>query len=304
MTKFSVVFDRPIIILACPRSGSTLLFETLKKATSLWSIGDESHAIIEHIPEFSTVYNGFKSNQLTEDDGDLRTISLLKSRFQSQLRNKHNVPYQQLQDGAVRFLEKTPKNSLRIRFLKKVFPDALFIHLIRDPKDNISSIIDGWQSKHFITYPNLPGFDNAWSYLLPPNWQSLQGKSIPQIASFQWASCNQTIHDELTKMPQDNYHVVNYQDFLDNTSEVVKRLCEFIGIVYDDDLKSYCEKALPYSRYTLTKPEKNKWLKHSVDLEEPLSKLSELTTALNSLSAPFTPYTINNKINSPIGTVN
>jgi hypothetical protein len=85
------------------------LFEKLKKATSLWSIGDKSHAVIEHIPEFSTIYNGFKSNQLTENDGDLSTISLLKSRFQAQLRNNSNVQYEQLTNGAIRFLEKTPK---------------------------------------------------------------------------------------------------------------------------------------------------------------------------------------------------
>lgn len=304
MSQFSAVFDRPIIILACPRSGSTLLFETLKKSTSLWSIGDESHAVIEHIPEFSTVYNGFKSNQLTENDGDLKTISLLKSRFQAQLRNNSNVQYEQLTNGAIRFLEKTPKNSLRISFLKKVFPDALFIHLIRDPKDNVSSIIDGWQSKHFITYPNLPGFNNRWSYLLPPNWQKLQGKSIPEIASFQWASCNQAIHDELSQMPKENYHVVNYQDFLDNTSEVVNKLCEFIGIAYDTELKSYCEKPLPYSRYTLSKPQKNKWLKHKFDLVEPISQLSELTSNLNSFAAPFTAYKINNEINCHIDAEN
>jgi len=152
------VFDRPIIILASPRSGSTLLFETLSKAKKLWTIGDESHAVIEHIPEFSTVFNGFKSNELTEEHGSAENINLLKLRFQQQLRDNKGRGYTSINNYPIRFLEKTPKNSLRIRFLNKVFPDALFIHLVRDPKENISSIIDGWNSKHFITYPNLPKF--------------------------------------------------------------------------------------------------------------------------------------------------
>lgn len=290
------VFERPIIILACPRSGSTLLFETLKKASALWSIGDESHAVIEHIPEFSTVYNGFKSNELTEKDGDTRTISLLRSRFQAQLRNSKGTSYCEAEHGAIRFLEKTPKNSLRISFLKKVFPDALFIHLIRDPKDNISSIIDGWNSKHFITYPTLPGFNHRWSYLLPPNWEQLQGKSIAEIATFQWNSCNEAIHKELSKLDEKKYHVVNYQEFLDDTSSVVEQICKFIGVNYGSELAQFCSNPLPYSRYTLSKPEKNKWLKNKDQFVDHLGSLDTVIDNLNALSAPFTTYQISNQI--------
>lgn len=296
MSNYSTVFDRPIIILACPRSGSTLLFETLKKSQTLWTIGDESHAVIEHIPEFSTVYNGFKSNELTEHDGDIRTITLLKSRFKEQLRDNESHQYNPSVNGLIRFLEKTPKNSLRIQFLKKVFPDALFIHLIRDPKDNISSIIDGWNSKHFITYPNLPGFNNRWSYLLPPNWESMQGKSIAEIATFQWKVCNQSIHQALITLPKNQYHVVNYQDFLDNTSAVVERICEFAKIAYDDGLANFCNEPLPYSRYTLSKPEKNKWLKNKDQFAPYLSSLDTIVEGLNTQCSPFTSYRINNKI--------
>ena len=42
-------FDRPVFILAAPRSGSTLLFETLAHSTTLWTIGGEGHEIIEGI---------------------------------------------------------------------------------------------------------------------------------------------------------------------------------------------------------------------------------------------------------------
>jgi hypothetical protein len=115
--------------LACPRSGSTLLFETLKKATALWSIGDESHAVIEHIPEFSTVYNGFKSNELTEKDGDIRTISLLKSRFQAQLRDSQSTAYSPSINGAIRFLEKNTKKRTKNPVSQKGFPRRIIYPL-------------------------------------------------------------------------------------------------------------------------------------------------------------------------------
>ena len=73
---FSCVFKQPIIILSAPRSGSTLLFETLAKSDELWTIGGESHAVIEGMPEFSPGYQDSISNQLTEKDGDEQSLNL------------------------------------------------------------------------------------------------------------------------------------------------------------------------------------------------------------------------------------
>ena len=44
-------FDRPIIVLSSPRSGSTLLFETLLRAPGLYTVGGESHVQIEGMGE-------------------------------------------------------------------------------------------------------------------------------------------------------------------------------------------------------------------------------------------------------------
>ncbi len=42
------MIQSPVLILGCPRSGTTLLFNILSEVPSLWSIGYESKAIIEH----------------------------------------------------------------------------------------------------------------------------------------------------------------------------------------------------------------------------------------------------------------
>ncbi len=47
------IFDRPIFIVSPPRSGSTLLFETLSQAPGVYTIGDESHVLIESISNWS-----------------------------------------------------------------------------------------------------------------------------------------------------------------------------------------------------------------------------------------------------------
>ena len=47
-------FDRPIFIVSPPRSGSTLLFETLSSAPGLVTIGGESHNLMEQVPAIKT----------------------------------------------------------------------------------------------------------------------------------------------------------------------------------------------------------------------------------------------------------
>ena len=58
--------DRPVIILAAPRSGSTLLFETLSEAPEFWTVGGESHQFIEGLKPLHPVAGRIHSNRLTE----------------------------------------------------------------------------------------------------------------------------------------------------------------------------------------------------------------------------------------------
>ena len=54
--------------------------------------------------------------------------------------------------ATLRWLEKTPKNALRIPFFDRLYGDALFILLWRDPRENLSSIIEAWKARRWITY--------------------------------------------------------------------------------------------------------------------------------------------------------
>ena len=60
--------DRPIFILSSPRSGSTLLFQTLAQAPAVFSIGGESHGLIEQIPGLHPRERGWTSNRLVAAD--------------------------------------------------------------------------------------------------------------------------------------------------------------------------------------------------------------------------------------------
>src|SRR5690349_9604657 len=60
-----VELPRPIFIVAAPRSGSTLLFETLAQSASLHNLGGEAHALIEQFDELRPGGGRVDSNRLT-----------------------------------------------------------------------------------------------------------------------------------------------------------------------------------------------------------------------------------------------
>jgi len=271
-------FERPIIIVAAPRSGSTFLFETLSRSPSVYTVGGESHAVFEGIAKLDPMRRGFDSNRLTAADWDSDTAATLKSRFQEQLRDRENR--RPAAGASVRLLEKTPKNALRVPFLDTIFPDALFIFLYREPNENLSSILEAWKSGKFVTYPRLPDWVGpSWSLLLVPEWRQLIGKSLPQIAATQWASANKTILDDLAPLPADRWCTVAYDELVANPQAEAQRLCRFAGIAWDQQLQG----AQPLSRHTLTPPDPNKWRKNAAALEPVLPRIEPVAARVRQL---------------------
>lgn len=278
------VFDRPLFIVSAPRSGSTLLFETLVQHPGLYSTQQESHILIEEIPQLSTIARGFVSNRLDAEDATPDTIATLTESFKSQaISPAGKAPNDE--ELPVRFLEKTPKNSLRTAFFKQAYPDAKFIFLVRDPIANISSIIEAWGSGRFVTYPRLPDWPGSWSLLLPDNWQTMKGKSVSDVARFQWQAANNAVLDAMAEMP-DDVLLVNYDTFISDPQTAVNRLCNFA------ELPPFILPAtLPLSRYTLTPPGKDKWHKHARVLSAQLGgiepTLARINSALEQQSQPL-----------------
>ena len=267
---YSQILERPVFIMAAPRSGSTLLFETLIKASELHSIGDESHGLIEQFPALRPDRKSPPSNQLDTGDFEPGLREDLSKAFIDSLVDSNGAQVNKNHDidcsDSVRIIEKTPKNILRIPFFDALYPDALFIFLYRNPLQNISSIIDGWRSGNFVTYGGLQVAAGRWSFLLPPGWQEKREAALESMAAWQWNIANQTAVEELSRINKQRIFCLNYDQFLQQTADTVSRLCTFMGISYDAGLAEHCEKPLPLSRYTLSKPQQDKWKKNAAKL--------------------------------------
>ena len=129
------LFDRPIFLVSTPRSGSTLLYETLEKAPGLYSIGEESHRIIEGIPGLAPSQRSWLSNQLVAHDASPERAEQLAASFYLDLKDRDG----RRPNGRVRMLEKTPKNALRVPFIDAVWPESEFVYLYRDVRESFST---------------------------------------------------------------------------------------------------------------------------------------------------------------------
>ncbi len=277
-------FNNAVFIVSAPRAGSTLLFSLLSQSPEIWTIGGESHGIYAQFPQLAAEDKEFSSGRLFDSHADTKTREHFL-RFYLALVKKNNgetliddMPHSLRQ--RVVFLEKTPRNSLNIDFLRAVFPSARFIYLHRDPRENISSIIEGWRlgakSGEFVTFRKLPDWPlGYWCFLLPPGWHGMSGRPISDIAAFQWQACNEIILQDLSNLPADHWTSVSYSDLVSQPADELLRLCEFCGAEGGGYLSSRSTGNLPLSASTITPPRKDKWKRHETEIQAVMPGLKQ-----------------------------
>lgn len=122
-------FDRPIIILGAPRSGTTFLGYVLGSATSCTLVNE---------PRLVWRYgNDGRSDQLRATDATPRVAAHIRSSLAAMV---HDA-------GAERLVEKTPANSLRPGFVASVFPEARFVHITRNGWAAVPSLRAMWERR-------------------------------------------------------------------------------------------------------------------------------------------------------------
>lgn len=118
---------RPIVILGAPRSGTTLLSQLLKHHPDLYLANE---------PRIMWKYgNDSKSDALQPADARPEVVRHIRKQLAAEVRAA----------GRTRLVEKTPSNSLRLGFVQRVLPDAIYVHMMREGVESVLSIRKFWQ---------------------------------------------------------------------------------------------------------------------------------------------------------------
>jgi len=268
-------FERPVFIIAPPRSGSTFLFECLSKCADVYHLNYEADGIwwklfpYDRAPHRSDLVN---PEEMTPELLDcLRQEMYEKAIRAAQKRGEQPQWAKRLGIKPIRYLDKTIANCFHLDVLQMAFPRARYVFLVRDPRANISSMIEGWPHLSRFGKPQLnrvvqdiPGATvDHWTYPAPPGWQEVVSLPLAKICAWSW---EQHIRYALDFFQQSDVEVkhVCYEDLRDSPSQVVANLARQLDLDLLATAQSFL-RAPTTSRTTVSDPEKGKWKRKNYD---------------------------------------
>jgi hypothetical protein len=250
---------KPILVLGCPRSGTSVLLQALLRSTELRSVQSEGHILWDefHHPRD----RGWSSDALGAEDVTEREREYLYRAIRWWTRGR-------------RFVDKTPESCLRVPYLDALFPDASFVFLRRRASDNVNSLIEGWRARpRFVKYRLPEPFENLgplsgdrWSFVLVPGWRELRSASLEEICARQYLACNQAVLDARSQMDGSRWVDVAYEELVASPVVELRRLYGELGLAFTRAAESNAAAlADRRARTTLTAPRAEKWRDQNPD---------------------------------------
>lgn len=129
--------------------------------------------------------------------------------------------------GKPRFADKIT-GPPRIGYLKSIFPDAIFVHIVRDGRAVINSLlnIDFWQDGGGYNRP-------FWTGGLPDTWEQewkACGGTPMALAAIQWCAVLEVAQREREQLSPDQYFEIKYEDFVNDPPKVMDRVLSGCGL--------------------------------------------------------------------------
>ena len=245
--------EKPILIVGCPRSGTTLLLQALLRSGELRSVQGEGHILWDefHHPRD----RGWDSDALEADDLTRREREYILRAIRMIVRGR-------------RFVDKTPESCLRIGYLDALFPDATFVFLRRRAADNVNSLMEAWRARpRFMKYrlpETLTGLGalsgNEWSFTLTPGWRDLRDAPLEEICARQYVGCNEEVLEARETMETSRWVDAVYEDLLAQPVGELRRLYDALGLTFAATAERFAVDLLDnVARTALTAPRQEKW---------------------------------------------
>lgn len=238
------LLQRPIVVVGSPRSGTALISRILSKHSELYYAEE---------PRLTWRFgNAEKSDLLRPEDARSEVVQHIRGAFAQRVR----------QAGRSRLLEKTPSNALRVPFVDRVFPDAVFIHILRNGYDSALSIRDltkrgatglprhrvaarlkEFQLRDAPRYsrelvrrlmPWLPGVGKpVWGPRLPGIDGMARDLEPLELAALQWKQCVELACYHGRRLPADRYLELRLESL---SVPVVERVLDFVGLTPEPEV--------------------------------------------------------------------
>jgi hypothetical protein len=229
-----------VFIVGCARSGTTLL-QRIVDAHSRIAITPEMHWITDHFRDRKWL--GPQGRVMPEQVADMvqqqrfLQFEFSREQFQGLLGGGEPVSYRAFLEGIFALYgkikgkrlvgNKTPNYVRRIPTLHALWPEAKFVHLIRDGRDVCLSVLN-WNHAH-----RTAGRYSTWA------------EDPVSTTAFWWERKVRLGRQGGQALRRGLYCEVRYEDLVSRPADICAKLCDFLGVPNDHAMLRFHEGRSP-----------------------------------------------------------
>ncbi len=219
--------DGPVFLVGCPRSGTTLLQRMLDSHSAVaiapethfirrfWLKRDDFGDLVENRNYHDLVDEVIAMPEFAEMELDreaFRSAAMDSPREYPALFRLLLTTFAQARQATV-VGEKTPNHLLYMPTLQEFFPEARFIHLVRDPR----AVVNSWRHVPWTT-GWVAGDAMVWRrYMAAARRRPPTGR--------------------------DRLLTVHYEELAQSPEQTLDEVCRFIGVAYEEQIRNFHEDA-------------------------------------------------------------
>ena len=214
-------------IVGMGRSGTTLLTSMLNMNPEIISTPENEFILFSYNPyvfknfnnpkvvkSFIAIFNYNFNNVITIWKPKSIDKDVLKLKIKSYANMCKlvylNYPLSHKEKNLVKWvIDKNPSYSLQINKLNKVFPDAKYIVIVRDYRDNIVS-----RNKYSDTSVSIYNLAAAWNYFYDKIYESISQNNL-------------------------SYHLVRYEDLVSFPIETLQKICNYLNVTFTEEMLKF-----------------------------------------------------------------
>jgi hypothetical protein len=209
---------RLILIAGLQKSGTSLLLRLLVDHTSVIENpfdGIEGHAFWGNVPShaprgfpagtFYASHDGDAGHEIPAAAADETVRQVLRDRLAS------------LPSGRPAIVNKSPYHSVRLPWLRAVFPESYIVAIVRRAVPNVYSL-----TKKYLRRDELdrPWREDRWYGVKPRHWRSLLSDDILTQCSSQWSAVMQKLWEDRSYIDL----LVGYRQLCRHPEAIVQRI--------------------------------------------------------------------------------
>jgi hypothetical protein len=226
--------DRPVLVAGAPRSGKTLVSQILSDAP-------EFHYVDEPLGVWDIGFGARADDRRSADEATAPLVRTIR-------RECHRAA---AAADRRRYLDNLAYHALRIPFVARAMPDALIIHVTRQPETALPEMIYGWTARDTVraavarrasvvklqTLPRLglrwaknyirsrlSGRKSTWGPRVPGLGPFAAEHSVALVAAYQWERTVSIALDDLSTIDPSRWLDVRYERLVENVETEVRRI--------------------------------------------------------------------------------